>query len=90
MSFAQIELKVIQAVDKAGSLKNTSSTEVLDGLKICLGALAEANEAKSLEDVKGMVGCVVLTLIVFCTLKDIDLTSCTKYAFDKQVADAAA
>lgn len=83
MSFAEIEIKVIQWAEARRIIPNATPQAQLNK---CLEELAELFKAESQKDVSGIkdgVGDVVVCLINYCALKDIDLTECLELAYNE-------
>lgn len=83
MSFAEIEIKVIQWAEARRIIPNATPQAQLNK---CLEELAELFKAESQKNMAGIrdgVGDVVVCLINYCALKDIDLTECLELAYNE-------
>ena len=83
MSFADIEIKVIQWAEARKIIPNATPQAQLNK---CLEELAELFKAESQNNIPGIkdgVGDVVVCLINYCALKDIDLTECLELAYNE-------
>jgi NTP pyrophosphatase (non-canonical NTP hydrolase) len=83
MSFAEVEMKIIQWAEARKIIPNATPQAQLNK---CLEELAELFKAESqgnMPGVKDGVGDVVTCLINYCALKDIDLTECVELAYEE-------
>jgi NTP pyrophosphatase (non-canonical NTP hydrolase) len=83
MSYSDLEVKVIQWGEARKIIPNATPQAQLNK---CLEELAELFKAESqgnMQGVKDGVGDVVVCLINYCALKDIDLTSCLALAYNE-------
>ena len=83
MTFANLEMKVIQWAEARKIIPNATPQAQLNK---CLEELAELFKAESQNNMAGVkdgVGDVVVCLINYCALKDIDLTECLALAYDE-------
>lgn len=82
MSFAEYELKVIRWAEARRIIPNAKPyTQLLKAVSE-MGELADAELKDSDLDVEDAVGDVLVCLITYCALKDIDMTSCLKLAYN--------
>lgn len=81
MSFAEHELKVIRWGEARGIVQNGKpmgqAIKTLEEVTELIDALHRDN----LEDIQDAVGDVVVTLIMVCATKGIDLTTCLALAY---------
>lgn len=83
MSFADIEMKVIQWAEARSIIPNAKpSTQLLKAMSE-LGELADAEIKGDMDGIKDGVGDVVVCLVNYCALRDIDLTECFAGAYNE-------
>jgi NTP pyrophosphatase (non-canonical NTP hydrolase) len=83
MSFAQVEMAVIQWAEARKILPNaTSQTQLLKTVSE-LGELADALIKGDREGVIDGLGDVLVTLIIVAAKEDLDLTSCLESAYNQ-------
>ena len=81
MSYANVEIKIIQwAEARKISPNSTPDTQLLKAMSE-LGELADATIKKDLEGIIDGVGDVMVCLINYCALQDINLVSCMEKAY---------
>ena len=86
MSYQEVEIKVIQWGEARKIIPNSPpSTQLLKTLSE-LGELADATIKNDQAAIVDGVGDVVVTLILYCALQDIDLTKCLESAY-KEIKD---
>jgi len=83
MSYAKLEMDVIQWASDRGILKHATPQAQLNKCLEELAELFKAESQKSMDGIKDGVGDVVVCLINYCALKDIDLTSCLELAYNE-------
>jgi NTP pyrophosphatase (non-canonical NTP hydrolase) len=83
MSFAELEMKTIQWAE-ARQIIPTSlpATQLLKTVSE-LGELADATIKGDIAEIKDGVGDVLVTLIIYCALQDLDITQCLALAYDE-------
>lgn len=82
MSYADVEMKIIQWAEARKIIPNSSpETQLLKAVSE-LGELADATIKKDREEVIDAVGDVMVCLINYCALQDINLVSCMEVAYD--------
>ena len=82
MSYAQIEMKIIQWSEARKIIPNsTPETQLLKAMSE-LGELADATIKKDRDEVVDAVGDVMVCLVNYCALQDINLVSCMEIAYD--------
>ena len=83
MSYASVEISVIQWGEARGIVQN--STPYAQALKTQeeLNELFEAIEAKDVAAMKDAYGDILVTLIMGCACADLDLVECLKGAYDE-------
>jgi len=79
--YSDIEMKIIQWAEARKIIPNsTPSTQLLKAMSE-LGELADATIKDDLENIKDGVGDVMVCLINYCALQDINLVSCMESAY---------
>jgi NTP pyrophosphatase (non-canonical NTP hydrolase) len=83
MSYANVEIKVIQWGEARGIVQN--STPYAQAMKTQeeLNELFEAIEDKDVAAMKDAYGDILVTLIMGCACADLDLVECLKGAYDE-------
>jgi hypothetical protein len=83
MSYADVELDVIRWAEKRRIIPNAKPhTQLLKAVSE-LGELADAEIKGDMDGIKDGVGDVVVCLINYCALRDINLVDCLKGAYDQ-------
>lgn len=83
MSFAQIEMKVIQWAEDRRIIPNAKPyTQLLKAFSE-MGELADAEIIGDTPEIIDAVGDVVVCLLIYCALKDLNLTTCLESAYDQ-------
>jgi len=81
MSYANVEIKIIQWAEARKIIPNsTPETQLLKAMSE-IGELADATIKKDREGIIDGVGDVMVCLINYCALKDINLVSCMEEAY---------
>jgi NTP pyrophosphatase (non-canonical NTP hydrolase) len=83
MSYTDLELKVIRWAEDRGIIPNSTPTAQLMKLVSEVGELADAEGKKNMPEIKDAVGDIVVCLINYCALRDIDLVGCLAGAYDQ-------
>lgn len=86
MSYAEYEMKVVQWGEARGIVQNGKPMGQAIKTLEEVTELIDALHRDDLDDIKDAVGDVVVTLIMVCATKDIDLTSCLALAY-QQIKD---
>ena len=82
MSYAEIEMKIIQWSEARKIIPNsTPETQLLKAMSE-LGELADATIKKDQEGIVDGVGDVMVCLVNYCALQDINLVDCMQVAYD--------
>lgn len=82
MSYANVEMKIIQWAEARRIIPNsTPETQLLKAVSE-LGELADATIKKDRAEVIDAVGNVMVCLVNYCALQDINLVSCMEVAYD--------
>ena len=83
MSYANVEMKIIQWSEARKIIPNsTPETQLLKAMSE-LGELADATINKDQEAVIDAVGDVMVCLINYCALQDLNLVDCMEVAYDQ-------
>ena len=83
MSFAQIEMQVIQWAEARCIIPNATPTSQLLKAVSEMGELADAEGKRDIEAIKDAVGDVLVCIINYCALRDLDVTSCLEGAYEQ-------
>lgn len=83
MSYAQVEMQIIQWAEARKIIPNSiPDTQLLKAMSE-LGELADATIKKDREGIIDGVGDVMVCLVNYCALQDIDLVSCMEVAYSQ-------
>jgi NTP pyrophosphatase (non-canonical NTP hydrolase) len=83
MSYAQIEMQIIQWAEARKIIPNsTPDTQLLKAMSE-LGELADATIKKDREGIIDGVGDVLVCLVNYCALQNIDLVNCMEVAYSQ-------
>ena len=82
-SYAEIELKIIQWAEARRIIPNATPQAQLNKTLEELAELFKAESQKNMAGIKDGVGDVVVCLINYCALKDINLVDCLKLAYSE-------
>jgi NTP pyrophosphatase (non-canonical NTP hydrolase) len=83
MSYAQVEIKIIQWSESRKIIPNSTPEVQLLKAVSEMGELADATIKKDKEAVIDAVGDVMVCLINYCALQDINLVDCMEVAYDQ-------
>jgi NTP pyrophosphatase (non-canonical NTP hydrolase) len=83
MSYANIEMKIIQWSESRKIIPNSNPESQLLKAVSEMGELADATIKKDKEAVIDAVGDVMVCLINYCALQDIHLVDCMEVAYDQ-------
>lgn len=83
MSYAAVEMKIVQWAEARKIIPNGKSHAQLMKAVSEIGELCDAELKGDIDKIKDGVGDVVVCLINYCALKDIDLTSCLELAYEE-------
>ncbi len=83
MEYRNIEIQVIRWAEARKIIPNATPVSQLLKAISEMGELADAEGKKDIEAVKDAVGDVVVCLINYCALRDIDLVDCLRGAYDQ-------
>ena len=82
-NYREVELDVIRWAEARMIIPTASPGSQLLKMVSEVGELCDAEGKKDLEKIKDGVGDVVVCLINYCALKDIDLVTCLLGAYDE-------
>ena len=83
MSFAEVELKVIRWAEERRIIPNAKPHTQLMKAVSEMGELCDAELKGQMPLIKDGVGDVLVCLINYCALKDINLVSCIEEAYEQ-------
>lgn len=83
MSYAEYEMKVLQWAEARKIVPNATPQAQLNKCLEELTELFKAESQKNMDGIKDGVGDVLVCLINYCALKDIDMVSCLKLAYEE-------
>jgi NTP pyrophosphatase (non-canonical NTP hydrolase) len=80
MSYAEIEMKVLQWGEARGIVQNaTAMSQAIKTLEETTELLDALNK-KNIDEAKDAIGDIVVTLIMVCAVLDVDLVQCLRGA----------
>ena len=83
MSYAAVEIKIIQWSEARKIIPNsTPETQLLKAMSE-LGELADATIKKDRDAIVDAVGDVMVCLVNYCALQDLNLVDCMQVAYDQ-------
>jgi len=83
MSYANVEMKIIQWAEARRIIPNsTPETQLLKAVSE-MGELADATIKNDQEAIVDSVGDVMVCLVNYCALQDINLVDCMEVAYDQ-------
>ena len=83
MSYADIEMKIIQWSEARRIIPNATPQSQLLKLVEELGELAAAEARNHMPGITDSVGDVMVCLVNYCALRDIDIVQCMEWAYDE-------
>ena len=83
MSYAQIEMKVVQWGEARGIVQHSSAEAQATKTQEELNELMEAIAANDQEAMIDAYGDILVTLVMGCACADLDLVSCFKHAYEQ-------
>jgi len=83
MSYAQIEMQVLQWAEARRIIPNATPASQLLKAVSEMGELADAEGKRDLDAIKDAVGDVIVCLINYCALRDLDLVQCLEGAYEQ-------
>jgi NTP pyrophosphatase (non-canonical NTP hydrolase) len=81
MSYAEVEMKIVQWAEARKIIPNATPRSQLNKLLEELAELFKADNQSDVDGIKDGVGDVVVCLINYCALRDVDLVDCLKGAY---------
>ena len=83
MSYADVEIKIIQWAEARKIIPNSNpETQLLKAMSE-LGELADATIKKDRDAIVDAVGDVMVCLVNYCALQDLNLVECMQVAYDQ-------
>ena len=83
MSYANVEMKIVQWSEARRIIQNSTAwTQLLKGFSE-MGELADATIKDDKDEIVDAVGDVMVCLVNYCAIKDIDLVSCMDAAYSQ-------
>ncbi|WP_445779338.1 MazG-like family protein [Shewanella sp.] len=83
MSYANVEMKIVQWSEARRIIQNSTAwTQLLKGFSE-MGELADATIKDDKEEIVDAVGDVMVCLVNYCAIQDIDLVSCMDAAYSQ-------
>ena len=83
MSYEMVEIEVIRWAEARKIIPNARPSSQLMKAVTEMGELVDAELKDNMPDIKDAVGDVMVCLINYCALKDINLTQCLKGAYNE-------
>jgi NTP pyrophosphatase (non-canonical NTP hydrolase) len=83
MSYANVEMRIIQWAEARKIIPNSTPDVQLLKAMSELGELADATIKKDREAIIDAVGDVMVCLVNYCALQDINLIDCMEVAYDQ-------
>lgn len=83
MSYAELELKIIRWAEARKIIPNATPAAQLIKMVSEVGELADAEGKKDMHAISDAVGDIVVCLINYCALHDLDLVTCLAGAYDQ-------
>lgn len=83
MSYAKLEMQIVQWSEARKIIPRATPQSQLNKALEELAELFKAESQNNMDGVRDGVGDVVVCLINYCALKDIDLTECLALAYDE-------
>jgi NTP pyrophosphatase (non-canonical NTP hydrolase) len=81
MSYANVEMKIVQWSEARRIIQNSTAwTQLLKGFSE-MGELADATIKDDKDEIVDAVGDVMVCLVNYCAIQDIDLVSCMDAAY---------
>jgi len=81
-TYADVEMNIVRWAEARKIIPNSNpQTQLLKAVSE-MGELADATIKNNVEDIQDGVGDVMVCLIVYCALQDINLVNCMEIAYD--------
>ena len=90
MSYDMTEMKVIRLAEKMGIIPNASGNVSIGIVQQILEEIQNPKHGGTYksEDVKTLVGLVIVSMIHYCAIQKIDLTQCLKMAHEEMLVES--
>lgn len=82
MTYEQLEEKILQWSSDRGILQNGKSTSQLLKAISEMGELADAHAKNQPEEIKDAIGDIVVCLVNYCALQEMELLECLEGAYN--------
>lgn len=82
-SYREVEVHILRWAEARGIIPHATPASQLLKVMSELGELADAEGKRDLDAVRDAVGDVMVCLINYCALRDIDLVACTVGAYEQ-------
>lgn len=82
-SFSDVQNDIIRWSEARKIIPNSTPTAQLMKAFSEMGELSDATMKNNMDDIKDAVGDVMVCLVNYCALQDIDLVSCMYVAYDQ-------
>ena len=83
MSYANVEMKIVQWSENRRIIQNSTAEAQLLKAVSEMGELADATIKNDRDEIIDAVGDVMVCLVNYCVIKDIDLVSCMDSAYSQ-------
>lgn len=83
LSYSQIEMSVIRWAEDRKIIPNATPVSQLLKAVSEMGELCDAEGKRDIDAIKDAVGDVMVCLINYCALRDLNLTECLKGAYEQ-------
>ena len=83
MSYSQIEMSVIRWAEDRKIIPNATPVSQLLKAVSEMGELCDAEGKRDMDAIKDAVGDVMVCLINYCALRDLNLTACLEGAYEQ-------
>ena len=83
MSYSAVELDIIRWAEARRIIPNATPTSQLMKAVSEMGELCDAEGKKDMEAIRDAVGDIMVCLINYCALRDINLVNCMELAYDQ-------
>jgi len=83
MSYSEVEMKVIQWAEARRIIPNATPQAQLNKALEEMAELFKAESQQNMAGIKDGVGDVLVCIINYCALKDIDLVTCLELAYEE-------
>lgn len=83
MTYNELEMKVIRWAEARRIIPNSTPTAQLLKAVAEMGELADAEAKHDAEAIKDAVGDVLVCLINYCALRDLDVTTCLAHSWEQ-------